>query len=324
MTARTLTALALAICLVLSPAAAFAKGKGKGNPAAQALKADKQGQVLEKKKSWDEARVAYERALELKDSADTRIRLARVEDKLGHLKAAKAQLDQALQATKISYGSKMKAQALLRSIDKRMPSLVLELPSGFKGKVDVDDEEVDASSPVPVDPGSHTVHVRGEGYKPYKETVEVSEKEKKNLTVLLSERAPEPAQAEEKPAPEPEKKSGGSHTLAYVSLGVGGIGLVVGTVMALQARSTKRELDDACLNNTCTENQRQIYDKGKQQANIATVGFAVGAVGISLGTVLLLTGGKSEKEGKLDTSRRLRLHATPYVGPRDVGVYGTF
>jgi tetratricopeptide (TPR) repeat protein len=325
MTGRTLAMLMLALAVAFFSGGAAAKGKAKGSDAAKALKADKQGQALEKKKSWEEARVAYEQSLELKESADTRIRLARVDEKLGHFHAALEQLETALAAKKISYGSKLKAQALKKSIEKKMPALVLELPSGFHGKVEVDDAKVDATAPIPVDPGSHSVHVTAEGYKPYDETVDVAEKEKKNLTVLLTENAPEP-EPKAPPPPEPEQKkpSGGGHTLAYVSLGVGAVGVVVGSIFALQARSTKADLDNNCVNNVCSESQRDLYDKGKRQADIATVGFAVGAVGIGLGTVLLLTGGKTEKEGKLEAQRRLKAHATPYLGPGSVGVYGQF
>jgi hypothetical protein len=119
-----------------------------------------------------------------------------------------------------------------------------------------------------------------------------------------------------------EKDKGGkgsaAKTLGFVSLGVGVIGVGVGVYFGLKARSTKSELDDACRDNVCTEAQRSKYDDGKKQANISTIGFVVGAVGIGLGTVLLVTSG-----GKKESAKKPR-RIEPYVGPGSAGVVGTF
>ncbi len=312
----------LASSLALAPASVFAKPNKKEIAAAQ--KADREGQRLEKKKSYEEARDAYQKALEIHDSAETRIRLAGVEDELGHLIEAVGHYRTALEAKKLSFHSRTKAKQSLKRLEKRIPSLTLEIPKGFSGNVWVDDEEVSKGSlsePLEVNPGSHKVRAEADGYKEFSEEITLQEKDKKNLTILLTELpASEPAPVKDEEAPKEKKDSGGSNALAYVSIGIGVVGVGVGTYMGLQARSTKSDLDGKCQSNVCSQSERDLYDKGKSQANVATVGFVVGAVGIGLGTVLLLTGGK----GKAKAEAAQEASLTPVVGPGNVGLRGVF
>ncbi|HQP36728.1 MAG TPA: hypothetical protein PLI95_16195, partial [Polyangiaceae bacterium] len=67
------------------------------------------------------------------------------------------------------------------------------------------------------------------------------------------------------------------------------------------------------------EDQRETYDKGKQQAMFSTIGFITAGVGIGLGTVLLLTAPKKNAEADAP-----KASITPYVGPANIGVYGKF
>lgn len=316
MSPRTISAALLALGLVLATPPALAKPSAKDVAAAK--KSSKEGQKLEKKKAWDEAKAAYEKSLELNDTPATRIRLAAVEEELGNLVEAAAQLRVALEAKKLSFAQRAKAKKSLKQIEKRIPVLTLDLPAGFSGKVYVDDRELTASElsqPINVNPGSREVRAESEGHRPFKESVQLAEKETKSLSILLTELPPDKPEPE--PEPAPVKKTGGDKTLAYISLGVGIVGVGVGTYMGLKARSTKDELDGACRSGVCSESERDLYDKGKGQANISTVGFIVGAVGIGAGSVLLLSGGG--KEGKVEAR-----HASPYVGPGSVGVAGRF
>jgi tetratricopeptide (TPR) repeat protein len=305
-------------------------GKGAKSEAAEAAKADKEGQKLEKKKEFDQAKEAYLKSLELKENAETRIRLAGVEEKLGHLVEANDQLKKVMDDSTAKGPSRKKAEAKQKKIEPRIPSLMIETPKTFKGTVYVDDSEQGSgslASPIPMNPGSHKVKAESEGMSPFNESVELAEKDKKTVTVKMAESTPEPVAAAaepeaDKPVEKKSKGGGGStgKTLGFVSIGVGIVGVGVGTYFGLKARSTKKDLDDACNDNVCTQAERSKYDDGKKQANISTIGFVVGAVGIGVGTVLLLTSGGSSKEGK--TAKRR--HVTPYVGPGSAGVFGSF
>lgn len=321
MHSRFLVALTLGMGLALSAPSSFAK-PNKADAAA-AKKALAQGKKHEGKKDWEAAREAYQKALELNDTPGTRLRLAKAEEKLGNLVEAAEQLRLALESKKLNFAQRRGADRSLKSLGKRIPSLRLELPGGFDGKVTIDDEEVSENEriePVHVNPGTRVVRAEAEGFLPFKESFELAEGEEKVVTVLLTEKpkekaAPAPVKAE-------AKSSGSQRTLGYISLAVGGAGLVVGGAMGLAARSTRSELETSCPNDVCSERNRDLYDKGKTQADIATAGFIVGGVGLSLGAVLLLTASDDgEKPAEVDSAK---LKLTPVVGPAQVGVLGRF
>jgi hypothetical protein len=106
---------------------------------------------------------------------------------------------------------------------------------------------------------------------------------------------------------------------AYVAFGVGGLGLIVGTVAGIVASNKESALD--CPNLRCPVSEHDDLDSARSMALVSTVGFAVGAVGAGAGLVLLLTAGSSE------TPMQARLGpvtARPYLVSDAAGVTGTF
>jgi tetratricopeptide (TPR) repeat protein len=320
MVKRLLVALLLA--LVGIAAAAPAGAKPTKQEQVMAKKAAQEGKKHAKKGDWEEAREAWQKSLDLNDTPGVRIELATAEAKLGRLLLAEEHVKKAIEHPKLSPGHKRKAQKTLKELDDKIPTLSLEPPSDFSGKIFVDDEEHAAASlsePLRLDPGEHVVRARAKGYKPFTESVVLEEGDRKNIVILLTE-LPKPAPAPP-PAEKPAQASGSTQrTLGWVSIAIGGVGLAVGTVMGLQAQSTRADLDGACSNDVCSEEQRDLYDKGTTQASFATAGFIVGGVGIGLGTVLLLTAGKDEKKPPAQDEARIE----PVVGPGRLGVRGTF
>ena len=287
-----------------------------------AKKLAQQAAKHEKKGRYDKARDAYRQALELDDAAKYRVRLAVVEAQLGNLLEAAQMLRDVESSSNAGAADKKNAEAERAAIEERTPKLELALPSGFSGSVSVDGEELDSGSrksPLALNPGSHRVHAEADGYLAFDENLELKEGESKKLSVELeaerSDEAPAPADepvAEKKPA-----SGSSSRTLGIIGLGVGVVGAGVGTYFALRSRSTRDELDGACPNDVCPEAQREKFDEGKRDADIATAAFIVGGVGLGAGLVLLLTA-PSEKEKP--TSARL----APLIGPRSVGLQGRF
>jgi tetratricopeptide (TPR) repeat protein len=321
MTKRLLVGLLLALVGMLAAAPA---GAAKPSKQEQVLakKAANEGRKHAKKGDWEEAREAWQRSVDLNDTPGARIELAKAESKLGRLLLAEEHIKKALEHPKLPWAQKRKATSALAELDEKIPTLGVEPPADFAGTISVNDQEYDAASlvkPLRLDPGEHTVQAKAKGYTPFSESVLLEEGDRKNLVILLTELPeppPPPAPVEEAP-----KASGSTQqTLGWVSIAIGGVGLAVGSVMGLQARSTRSELDGACSNDVCSEEQRGLYDKGTNQANIATAGFIVGGVGIGLGTVLLLTAGKQEKKPAAPDEARLE----PLIGPGRLGVRGTF
>jgi hypothetical protein len=160
------------------------------------------------------------------------------------------------------------------------------------------------------------VTAKAEGSKPFEKSVVLNDGADDTVNVVVEPLA--------KPQPSDEgvamsTQDGSTRkTLGYVSLAVGGAGLIVGTAFGLSARSTREDLRATCLDDVCTESQRENYDKGRMQANVSTAGFIVGGVGIGLGTVLLLTGSSSKEKA----AEAAGVH--PFVGPTNAGFRGRF
>jgi hypothetical protein len=323
MTKRLLVALLLALVGIVAAAPAGAKpGKPSKQEQVMAKKAAQEAKKHAKKGDWEEAREAWQKSVDLADTPDARIELARAEAKLGRLLLAEQHLKTTLEHPKLTRGHERKAKKALADLDKRIPTLSLELPANFSGKVTVDGETQDRlalAKPLRLDPGEHSVHAEAKGHEPFSETLVLDENDRRNLVVLLTERS----QAAPQPAPQdkqPEAAGSTQKTLGWVSIAIGGVGLAVGTVMGLQARSTRDDLDGACNNDVCTEEQRDLYDKGKTQASFATAGFIVGGVGLGLGTVLLLTAGGGEKKSPAQDEARIE----PVIGLGRLGLRGSF
>lgn len=185
----------------------------------------------------------------------------------------------------------------------------------------------------PTDPGTHEVLATAEGYLPAKTSVDLTEGGRQSITLTLSPdpNAPKPVEATPDPTPvqpvpvtppPPVAKSGGNKTLAFVLLGVGGAGIVTGSVTGLLAIGKKNDLD--CPNNRCSGTDADNLDSAKTLALVSTIGFGVGIASAAVGTVLLVTSSGSSDKHAQSLPAKKRVSLTPYVGVGNAGVTGTF
>jgi hypothetical protein len=102
--------------------------------------------------------------------------------------------------------------------------------------------------------------------------------------------APDPA-----PPPGPVAGEGGpSRTPAYVAFGVGGVGIAVGAVAGALALAQAGDVKSRCDGNRCLAEDEPNKDAAMAKGWVSTIGFGVGAAGIALGFVLLVTGSPAE------------------------------
>jgi hypothetical protein len=123
----------------------------------------------------------------------------------------------------------------------------------------------------------------------------------------------------------PEGGSNGMRIASYAALGVGVVGLGVGTVFGLQSMSKRSEADDLCPEpNRCPVSQRDkvegLDDDGRKAQTLATIGFIAGGVGVAAGVTLFLLSGKKHDQTALQ--RGPTVH--PWLGLGSAGVTGTF
>ncbi|MEZ4369278.1 MAG: hypothetical protein R3B07_00575 [Polyangiaceae bacterium] len=279
--------------LALAPAA-LAKPSWKEIAAAN--KAAAKGRAAEKRGDFQAALEAYEESGGHVDSSANRRRLARAKAGLGRLLEARAELEHVLSDDTASKGQKQSAQKELDELERRIPKVAFEVPADFAGHLELDGSAVgDPSQAQSVDPGKHTVHASAEGFEDFELSLELEEGESKTATIELT---PLPKQSASPPKQAEQVESTSlTRPLGYVSLGVGVVGVALGSYFGLQAKSTRDELGDACAQDRCPADLKAKYDDGKQQALFSTVGFAVGAAGLVTGVVLLMLAPSETEQG---------------------------
>ena len=285
----------------------------------EAQKLFREAAKLGKDSQWQEARAKLEASLQLHDLPKTRYQLANALSELGLLIEAREQAQQVVDHKRATWWDKKHAKALLKRIEERLPHLTVQVVEGFEGVVRLDDELLESGQynvRREVNPGTVLVTAKAEGFQPFEKSVILNDAADDTVNVVL-EPLPQPKKSDE--GAEVSTNDGSTRkTLGYVSLAVGGAGLVVGTAFGFVARSTREDLRGACLNDVCSETQRENYDKGRTQANISTAGFIVGGVGVGLGAVLLLTGPSSKEKAAESAGVR------PFLGPTSAGFEGRF
>jgi hypothetical protein len=152
---------------------------------------------------------------------------------------------------------------------------------------------------IPVDPGSHVV----EATAPHKQMRHLEVQVRPNADVqtvtvaALEDAAPEPAPAPVGPAPgpaaaapvpetpAPPTQTGLStrRTWALVSGGVGAAGVIAGSVAGIVAIAKH---NSSTCNGPCTSQNDSLNKDAQTAADISTVSFAVGLVGLGLGAFL--------------------------------------
>jgi hypothetical protein len=170
-------------------------------------------------------------------------------------------------------------------------------------------------SELPTDPGDHVVEASAPGYLKATARVTLGSADKKTVTLKLevdpnvpapkamaagptvsavaaAQVTPKQPVAPLAPAPEPHKAP--SRAGAYALWGVGLAGVGVGTAFGVMAMQGKKDLN--CPDNGCPPSSSDALDSAKLKGNISTAAFAVGGVGLVLGTVLYFTIGSGPSE----------------------------
>jgi hypothetical protein len=155
---------------------------------------------------------------------------------------------------------------------------------------------------IPVDPGAHVV----EATAPHKQMRHVEVQVGPNADVqtvtiaALDDEAPAPAPsaatvapaptpaspAAETPAPPASTGLSTRRTWALVSGGIGAAGVIAGSVAGIVAIAKHNANDATCTSNPCSQQSLSLNRDAGTAADISTVTFAVGLVGLGLGAFL--------------------------------------
>lgn len=186
-------------------------------------------------------------------------------------------------------------------------------------RVRLDGEELGAPAidvDRPTDPGTHRLAAEAPRHVGARADVDLAPGAREIVTLRLR---PEPNAGPADPPSGPRAPgSGPARWPAYVAFGVGGAGLVAGSIFGVLALDARGELERACNGERkCPTSSQSDVDALGRRALLSNLGFGVGVVGLGLGAYLLLAppGGGARPVG---------VSVRPWLGPGSGGVVGAF
>jgi len=180
----------------------------------------------------------------------------------------------------------------LEELDTVIPTLAVRAtsPTGddVSASVEIDGQRIDVRSgaAVRVDPGSHVIVVKADGYERAERRVMVTEGERgRVISVPLTsvvKVAPALPRTPEEPSPDTGLKP--PSPLVYVLAGVGLVSLGSFTYFGLTGKSDASQLRSGCnINGTCTQSD---VDDVKTKYLVADVSLGIGIVSLGVAAVL--------------------------------------
>ncbi len=223
------------------------------------------------------------------------------------------------------------SQQLSDELAERIPTLKIKVTGAADGEdplVSVDGGKAESLSVlglgVRVDPGHHTVTAKTP-HGAAKQETDIAEKESKDVTLALvastgTDDTTTPPTGPGTDTPPDVPPEGKSHALTYVSFGVAGAGVLVGTITGILTLSKKSAA--GCSNNLCPSSTWSDIDSAHSFATVSTVSFIVAGVGATVGVLSMLLGGGESAPAAAPPPAEA--HVTPWIGLGSAGVRGTF
>ncbi len=333
-----LHAIVLASALWSFSGAAYAQSEA---DRATARELAREGQTAFDRGDFETAADHFARADALVHAPTLLLALARAQNKLGKLVQSYESYSRIIREG-VPEGSPAvfkkayeEAKKEVEPVRARLGWVTIEIKGPANARVSIDDTAVPSAAVGvrrAVNPGSHVIKAEADGFLPAEQSLSVTEGESAPVTLTLE---PDPnagaqpvagqnsaagssaAPTDIEPPPDAPRASGSTtRTLAFVALGVGAAGLVVGGVTGMMAIGKRGDLDDSCPGGQCPEGQRDNLDSYRTLGTVSTIGFIVGGVGAATGVTLLLTSKKGGEHARGQVDLRL--------GASGVAVHGNF
>lgn len=190
-----------------------------------------------------------------------------------------------------------------------------------------------------VRPGAHRFTAQWDAGEPQTHELEITARG--THEVKFEAAKPEPVQPEPAvpPPPEPTPPPSSASTSddgffqsplpAYISFGVGAVGVGLGVLFLAQRSRATSDADDkfdACLvSQSCgLSDQREMErldERAAARGTLSAVSFGVGAVGLGAGVALLLMNGTTEEGPPAATAS---VTVQPYASANELGLWGRF
>ncbi len=207
------------------------------------------------------------------------------------------------------------SQARVVELKKVLPAQIklTTVPAGASVTVDGKPHEGQTPLDLELAAGAHKFELALDGYESTMVEMDVQGGSAVEQEVTLSEQAPppEPAAPAKPEVVEPAPKK--SLVPAAVTLGLGGAGLISGTIFGIMALGAKKDFDD----DPTTANA----DTAERNALIADMSFGI-ALTLGITGVVLLTA--EDEEAAADAAQKRRVLVAPYANKKGGGFAGLF
>jgi hypothetical protein len=219
--------------------------------------------------------------------------------------------------------ARAKAQKLDAELLDRLGSLRFEvsgLSAGVIPTVWVDENvnAVPAETLLQVNPGRHVVVAKTASQQI---TRTVDARERGTTSVALAFDSSAPGQADEPAHPHP---GSALPPAAYLGLGVGAAGFMVGSVTGILSLITKKPSDPRCAASQCPPSSWNDYDPAQRAlVRTSTASLLIGAAGVGLALGSILLHKKHDASGS-SSARALAESVRITPAPGGVGVSGKF
>jgi hypothetical protein len=330
---RSASAALLTAALLASPGAFAAEPvppPAADNATAQTL--FEEGRRLMEAKEYAAACPKFEESQRLRPGTGTLLNLALCNEALGKTATAWGQFKEVLFAAKKEGDQPREAfaQEHINALEPKLSRLQVNAQETPGLAIQRDGQEIPAAAlgtPIPIDPGPHTIEATAPGYNVWSTSIDVGAAEAKTVAIpKLTPLAPPPPPIEQ---PGPGAEGGGvpRRTVGFVVGGVGVAAVGVGAVLGIMAASDAGSAEDdpaLCPNKRCTRAGRDAVDSASTKALISTIGLGVGIAAIGAGAVLILTSGSTGGAEQKPPSSTTWL--VPAIGPGGggLGVIGAF
>jgi hypothetical protein len=305
------------VSALMVPGVAHAQGRDPG----AATELFEQGRALAGQGDYAAACPKFADSEQLDPKVGTLLNLADCEERLGRLVSARTHLQQAADlARRVGDDRADYATQRFSALDPRVAKLTVRLrpdaPSGLVvTRDDVPLGQGSLGTSLPIDPGTHTVVVSGAGYDSKSYSVLLKDGQVQDLVV---EPGPKTASPDGTQAP----SWGTQKTLAVAAASVGVIGVGIGSVFGLVAKSKfdQSNSDGAkyCDASGCTPDGITLRHTAVGLGNASTIAFVVGGAALAAGVVLWITAPRAS------ASPRAPGDVAIGVGPSSVHLVGTF
>ncbi len=299
---RWLVGSSLALCslgnLCAFPATARAQNPTNEDGLKHAREQFAQALALQTGGDWAGALALLKEVAAVKPTPQVRFNIALCEERLGLLVAALGDYELAAadaQAQKVDQ-VRQEVDARLESLKARVPRVVVTRGTGAdSATISLDGVSLGDSvlnSPLPVDPGPHTVEGTGPGFIPFKQSFRVAEQQTVTIEVQL---VPEPVKRDTIVPPPPPPPPQTMRTAGLIVGGAGVASLITSGVMFYLRHTTINDLDQQCGADrmNCPPSAQSTIDRGKLYNTLGNVTLVVGAVGLGTGATLFVLGGRS-------------------------------